>query len=116
MTEAGEREKVVVVPAQLSPRAASLIDRVKSDFGLTQKAAVEMGIEFLGSLPPTVLREVFRRGGDPAAELVRIKQAEVAGAAADADSVDKALAVIRYHLGIVENLAHSRKHQGKGGK
>lgn len=110
MPDAGEVEKVIVVPAQISSRAAAVVERMKLEFGVTQKAGVEMGLEFLGSLPPTVLREVFRRGGDPISELVKLKLAEAAGAS-DATTIEQAAAIAKMQIGRLEQIATSYRRE-----
>lgn len=106
MADADAQQKVVPVTLELSPRARDVVAGFKEHFGVTQKAGIERGLEFLASLPREVLRDVLTKGADPIGRLVRLKMAEEAGAAGESN-LEQAIAILRQQLDRVENLARA---------
>jgi hypothetical protein len=94
----------------LSPRARDVFDNLKRDYGITQQLAVERAVEWLMTLPPAVMQEVFRREGDPTGTLVRLKMAEAVGAG-DATTVEQAAAIARQQVDRLERIATAYRRE-----
>jgi len=94
----------------LTPRSRAAVDSLKETYGVTKQLGLERALEFLMSLPPAVLQEVFRQGGDPVGALLRLKLAEQVGAG-DATTIEQAAAIARSQVDRLERIATSYRRE-----
>ena len=82
MAELYDSQKRRSVNLKLSERAEGFVREVKEHTGVTQLAFIERLIEWFVVQDPKVQMALMHAKGDPAAELVRLRLGEIAGAKA----------------------------------
>src|SRR5262245_2357801 len=118
VSENGSDDKRSGIFINLTPEARATIKALKLDTGMTQQAAVERVLQWFAGQPMPVRDAVLRKSGDPGAELIKLKMAELTAAgknawAAGPVTLEDALRVIRLMTDRIEQIDAARARELK---